>query len=141
MSFQPYAFQNYAFQTVDSGGTPVPVTPEHNTGGYFDRPYKNSYREQLETSRKAVERLPVKIRNTIKSLAKQDIGKDEREAALLAEIDHIDHSFQLVYLGYLEQLHANWVERELARLFLERKVAIQKRQNEEAIILLLLGVI
>lgn len=141
MSFQPYAFQNYAFQTVESGGIPAPI-PEHNSGGYFyDRPYKGSHREQLENAKKAVNNLPHKLQQSIKRISKQDILKDEREAALLAEIQHIDSAFQLVYLGYLEQLHADWVEREIARLMLERKMALALRQNEEALVLLMLGVI
>lgn len=52
MSFQPYAFQNYAFQTVESGAPAAP--PEQNSGGFFhERPYKGSYRDQVEKSRKA----------------------------------------------------------------------------------------
>ena len=140
MAFQSYAFQIGAFQYNTSGS--VTPTPEHNTGGYFyDRPYRGSRREELENAKKAVNNLPHRLKQSIKRISKQDILKDEREAALLAEIDHIDHAFQLVYLGYLEQLHADWVEREIARLMLESKMAMALRQNEEALALLMLGVI
>ena len=128
--FQTYAFQNYAFQTVDEIVVP-------NSGGW-DRPYKGSRREQLETAKRAVEQLPQKIKTSIKKIARSDKKKDEREAALLAEIDHIDSAFQLVYLDYLERLHSDWLDREIARLLFEKQMALQMRQNEEALILLLL---
>jgi len=129
--FQPYAFQNYAFQTVDV------IEPERNAGGYSTW-IPDTTRKQIKETREAVNRLPNKIQKAIKRISKQDILQDEREAALLLEIQHVDSAFQRLYLDYLERLHADWVEREIARLLYERKVALQIRQNEEALILLLL---
>ena len=136
MAFQSYAFQIGAFQ-YNTSAAPAPV-PGQNSGGWFDRPYKGSRREQLETAKRAVEQLPQKIKTSIKKIARSDKKKYEREAALLSEINHIDSAFQLVYLDYLERLHADWVEREIARLFYEKQMALRARQNEEALILLLL---
>lgn len=141
MAFQSYAFQIGAFQYNTTGGSSTPT--QHNTAGYPPRK-KHDYwpdqpwRHETEATKYAVENLPHKIKQAIKTIAKKDIKKNEREAALLAEIEHIDSAFQLLYLNYLELLHADWIERELARLFAEKQMALQIRQNEEALIFLLL---
>jgi hypothetical protein len=135
MAFQAYAFQIGAFQYNTSGS--VALVTSQPSGGYTHW-IPDTTRKRVKETQEAVNRLPNKIQKAIKRIAKQDILQDEREAALLLEIQHVDSAFQLVYLDYLERLHADWVEREIARLLYERKVALQIRQNEEALILLLL---